>query len=154
MGTRSLIFSTTQRHWACLPFTALSSVCPIPILSISKYIRLCYLPLFILRKISPELTSTTISPLFFFLRKIGPELTFVPVFLYFICGTPATAWLDKQCIGLHSGSELAILRPLEAERANLTIVPLGQPLSSTFHCSHCSCYCWRDIIYRHNRACK
>ena len=33
---------------------------------------------------------------FSFLRKIGPELTSVPIFLYFICRTPATAWLDKQ----------------------------------------------------------
>ena len=31
----------------------------------------------------------------------------MPIFLYFICGTPATAWLDKQCIGVHLGSELA-----------------------------------------------
>ena len=31
----------------------------------------------------------------FFLRKIGPELTSVPIFLYFICGMSATAWLDK-----------------------------------------------------------
>ena len=33
--------------------------------------------------------------LFCFLRKTGPELTSVPIFLYFICGTPATAWLDS-----------------------------------------------------------
>ena len=39
-----------------------------------------------------------------FLRKIGPELTSVPFFLYFICGTPTTAWLDKWCVGLHLGS--------------------------------------------------
>ena len=35
--------------------------------------------------------------LLFLLRKTGPELTFLPIFLYFICGTPATAWLTKQC---------------------------------------------------------
>ena len=30
----------------------------------------------------------------------------MPIFLYFICGMPATAWLDKRCIGLyHTGSE-------------------------------------------------
>ena len=28
--------------------------------------------------------------LFIFLRKTGPELTSVPIFLYFICGTPTT----------------------------------------------------------------
>ena len=43
----------------------------------------------------------------FFLRKIGPELTSVPIFLHFICGTPATAWRDNRCIGLCLGSELA-----------------------------------------------
>ena len=42
----------------------------------------------------------------FLLRKPGPELTSVPIFLYFICGMPATAWLDKRCIGPHLGSEL------------------------------------------------
>ena len=36
----------------------------------------------------------------FFLRNISPELTSVPMVLYFICDTPATAWLDKRCIGL------------------------------------------------------
>ena len=35
----------------------------------------------------------------FFLRKIGPELTAVPIFLDFLCGTPATAWLDKRYTG-------------------------------------------------------
>ena len=35
--------------------------------------------------------------LLFLLRKTGPELTSVPIFLHFICGTPTTAWLDKQC---------------------------------------------------------
>ena len=34
--------------------------------------------------------------LLFFLRKISPELTSMPIFLYFICGTPTTAWLDKR----------------------------------------------------------
>lgn len=29
-----------------------------------------------------------------FLRQISPELTSVPIFLYFIGGMPATAWLD------------------------------------------------------------
>ena len=48
---------------------------------------------------------------FSFLRKIGPELTSVPMFLYYICGTPTTAWLDKRCVGPHLGSELASPRP-------------------------------------------
>uniref|UniRef100_A0A9L0RH93 Peptidase S1 domain-containing protein n=2 Tax=Equus caballus TaxID=9796 RepID=A0A9L0RH93_HORSE len=39
----------------------------------------------------------------FLLRKTGPDLTLVPFFLYFICGLPATAWLDKPCVGPHPG---------------------------------------------------
>uniref|UniRef100_A0A9L0SX71 Acylphosphatase n=2 Tax=Equus TaxID=9789 RepID=A0A9L0SX71_HORSE len=35
--------------------------------------------------------------LLFLLRKTGPELTSVPIFIYLICGTPATAWLGKWC---------------------------------------------------------
>ena len=42
----------------------------------------------------------------FSLRKTSLELTSMPIFLSFICGMPATAWLDKQCIGPHPGSEL------------------------------------------------
>ena len=44
---------------------------------------------FLKKKISPELT--TASPPLFLLRKPGPELTSMPIFLHFICGTPATA---------------------------------------------------------------
>ena len=49
----------------------------------------------------------------FFLRKTGPGLTSVPIFLYFICGTPVTAWLDKWCAGPHLGSKLANPGPLK-----------------------------------------
>ena len=48
---------------------------------------------------------------FFSLRKISPKLTSVPIFLYFICGSPATAWLDTWCVGLHPGPKLANLGP-------------------------------------------
>ena len=78
----------------------------------------------------------------FFLRKIGPELTSVPIFLYSMCGTPATAWLDKSWAGPHPGSELA--KPWateEAERVNLTAMPLGQPLNFAF--SKCNGW-WSD----------
>ena len=71
------------------------------------------LPLFnfsFLRKISPALTSVANPPLFF-LRKTSPELTSVPIFLYFICGTPAKTWLDKWCIGPRPGLEPANPRP-------------------------------------------
>ena len=36
-------------------------------------------------------------PVLFLLRKTGPELTSMPIFLYFICGTPTTGWLANQC---------------------------------------------------------
>ena len=46
--------------------------------------------------------------LFIFLKeKIGPELTSMPTFLYFICGTPAIAWPDKQYISPRPGSKPA-----------------------------------------------
>ena len=50
-----------------------------------------------------------VSPQIFFWKKkkISSELTSVPIFLYFICGMPATAWLDEWCVRLHLGSELA-----------------------------------------------
>ena len=44
---------------------------------------------------------------FFFLWKISPELTSMPMFLYFMCGMPASAWLGKQCLGPCPGPELA-----------------------------------------------
>ena len=43
----------------------------------------------------------------------------------------ATAWLDEQCIGLWLGSKPTSLRT-EAEHANLTTTPLGQPPKLTF----------------------
>ena len=49
----------------------------------------------VLRKISPEPTSAANPPLF--AEEAGPELTSMTIFLYFVCGTPVTAWLDKGC---------------------------------------------------------
>ena len=43
----------------------------------------------------------------FFLRKTGPELTSMLIFLYFICGMPATGWLAKWCVDPHLRSEPA-----------------------------------------------
>ena len=45
-----------------------------------------FLPVFLVRKIGPELTVFQFSS--FCLRKIVPELTAVPIFLYFIFGMP------------------------------------------------------------------
>ena len=48
---------------------------------------------FFLRKVSPELTSAANPPLF--AEEDWPWTNIVPIFLYFICGMPATAWLAK-----------------------------------------------------------
>ena len=53
----------------------------------------------------PQQTHMDITGFFFFLRKISPELTSIPILLYFICGTPTTAWLAKAVPCLHPGSE-------------------------------------------------
>ena len=50
---------------------------------------------FFFRKISPELIAA--NPPLLLLKKTGPELTSMPIFLYFICGTPTTAWRAKWC---------------------------------------------------------
>ena len=64
-----------------------------------------------LRKISLELTFATNPPLFL-LRKTSPELTSVPI-SSILCEMPATAWLDKWCVGPHLGSKLANPGPPE-----------------------------------------
>ena len=55
--------------------------------------------------------SQLVPILLFLLRKTGSELMSMPIFLYFIRGTPATAWLDKRCVGSHPGSEPVNSRP-------------------------------------------
>ena len=70
---------------------------------------------------SPELTFAA-NPLFL-LRKTGPELTSMPIFLYFICGTPTAAWLAMSSPGIRISEP----RATEAERGHLTAAPLGWP---------------------------
>ena len=68
---------------------------------------------------------------FFFLRKTGPELTSVPIFLYFTCGPPTTAWLAMWChvcTGIRTSEPWAT----EVERAHLTAAPPGWPLLGIF----------------------
>ena len=50
----------------------------------------------------------------------------MPIFLYFLCGTPAAEWLDKRCIGPHLGSKQVNPTAAEVERVNLTSMPLGR----------------------------
>ena len=76
---------------------------------------------FFFRKISPELTAAN-PPLL--LRKPGPELISMPVFLYFIYETPATAWLAKQC-HVCTRDPNPEPRATEAERVSLTTAPPG-----------------------------
>ena len=61
----------------------------------------------------------------FLVRKIGPELTSVPIFPYFICGTPPHHGLMSG-VGWCLGSE-PVSKPLatEVEHANLTTTPQG-----------------------------
>ena len=63
----------------------------------------------------------------------------MPIFLYLICGTPATARLDKWCVGLHPGSKLGNPgepRAADGEHGNLTSVLLGGPLGELFCGQH------------------
>ena len=52
----------------------------------------------------------------------------MPIFLYFIRGTPTTAWRAKRCHVLTRDPN----RHQEAERANLTAAPPGLPLHLLF----------------------
>ena len=49
---------------------------------------------FFFLKISPELTTAS-PPLF--AEEAWPWANIVPIFLYFICGMPTTAWRAKRC---------------------------------------------------------
>ena len=50
----------------------------------------------------------------------------MPTFLYFICGTPTTAWLAKQC-HVHTQDPNHEPWAAEVEHAHLTTAQLGQP---------------------------
>ena len=75
-----------------------------------------------LRKISPEVTTAS-PPLFS--EEAWPWANIVPIFLYFICGTPTTAWHAKQFhVRIWDPNQQTSGR-WEAERANLTTAPQG-----------------------------
>ena len=57
----------------------------------------------------------------------------MPIFLYFICGTPTTAWLDE----VHTGHPNRKPRAAEVEHVNLTAMPPGQALVFTVLNSVC-----------------
>ena len=51
----------------------------------------------------------------------------MPIFLYFICGTPTTAWLAKRCPVSTQDPNRRTAGHWEVEHANLTAVPPGPP---------------------------
>ena len=58
----------------------------------------------------------------------------MPIFLYFICGTPTTAWLLPSGAMLAPGIQTGEPWAAEAERANLTAATPGRPHQSAFIC--------------------
>ena len=66
----------------------------------------------------------------------------MPIFLYFICGTPATVWLDKWCIGLAWDLNLGPTqptpgRPREVHELNCsTAWPAPRAVFFSFHFYH------------------
>ena len=56
----------------------------------------------------------------------------MPIFLYFICGTPTTAWRAKRCHVHTWDLNRRTLGRQEVERANLIAAPPGWPLGVIF----------------------
>ena len=65
----------------------------------------------------------------FRLRKIHPELTSVPILLYFVCGLPSQHGLTSSVYAHAQDPNPWQTRAAEADSENLTITPLGQPLT-------------------------
>ena len=82
------------------------------------------IPLFFcVRKTGSELTSCCQSSSFS-LRKIVAGLTCEPVFLYFICGTPATTW---QCVSPCPESPPANPGPLKRRASTYLLCHQANP---------------------------
>ena len=89
------------------------------LLDLGNLVKLCASVSSLVKQNPPSSSSSS-----FLLRKISPELTSVPVFLCFVCGMPATAWLLQSGVGLRPGTEPRLLKQ---SLLNLTIRPQGQP---------------------------
>ena len=77
---------------------------------------------------------------FFLLRKISPELTSVPIFLYFVCGHSTAA--DKWCRSMPGN----LTQATKTEHAELNHLATGLALSVTFiHWSQLICL-WICLI--------
>ena len=74
--------------------------------------------------------SYHLPTLLLFLRRTGPELTVMPIFLYFICGTPTTAWLAKWWHGFPSSamstSGIWLVNPGLPKQNMSTLLPCHQ----------------------------
>ena len=92
-----------------------------------------FLFFFLVRRIGPELTSVVSLPLIAWGRLY---VTSVPIFLCFICGTPPQRGLMS---GVYVHTEDPNLQnpglPAKSEYANLSLLPLGQPLQFTIFIS-------------------
>ena len=69
------------------------------------------------------------------MRKIGPELRFVPIFLYPVCGMPATAWPDELWVGPYPGSKPANSGLLKQSTWTLPLCHQASPLTGHFNYS-------------------
>ena len=64
---------------------------------------------------------------FFLLRKISPELTSLPIFLHFICGLLPQH--GQQVVQVHASDLNLWPRPLKLSRSNLTTTLQHKPLT-------------------------
>ena len=116
-----------EREWEVRPWEALEALFRENV-NLKKSFKLEYeiirFAFFFLRKISPELTTAS-PPLF--AEEAWPWANIVPIFLYFICGTPTTAWCAKQCHVRTRDLNRRNPGHREGEHANLTAVPPGLP---------------------------
>ena len=85
---------------------------------------------------------------FFFLRKISPELMSMPVFLYFICGTPATATAMVWQVVRRSAPRIRTSEPKAAE-AELNCCATRWALACViFHCCLSLWLCSSPLTWR------
>ena len=61
------------------------------------------------------------------LRKTGTELTSMPIFFYFLCGMPTTAWLSPSGAMFAPRIRTGEARAAKVEGGHLTAEPPGGP---------------------------
>ena len=116
-------------------WTLLSSVIDSPVSEIiiwMKFSFLCFNAFLFIYFFWGKSALSCLLPIllfFFLLRKTGRELTSMLIFLYFICGTPTTAWPAKLCHVRTRDPTHESWAP-EAECANLTAATRDRLLHS------------------------